>query len=123
MSTHRYYMINRPPGIGCQPKETINREVWMPAKQMPGSERRVLGFVEYDHILTHDQIWSFELAPENVTEQAEHVFWAESRGDADPDWLKNDYLETPIPELQSHYKEWNDDKAWAALILLGETVN
>ena len=120
MPTHRYYMINRPPGISCQPKDTTAREVWMPARKMPRSERHVLGFVEYDHALTHDQIWSYELAPEDIKEQAEHVFWTETRGDADPDWLRADYMSQPVDYLHECNAECRDVLAWAALVLLGE---
>lgn len=120
MSRSRYYMINRPPGIGCQPKGEIARETWMPGRTMPGTkDRRVLGWVEYDQPLTHREIWRFELAPADLKEQAEHVFWNEGRGE-DAEWLKNDYLSQPLADIKRLFNEWGDAKAWAALVLLGE---
>jgi len=117
---HRYYLLNRPPGVACQPKGDVAREVWFPPKPMPGQEdRRVLGWVEYDHALTHEEIWQWELAPADIGEQANHVFWMETRGDDDPDWLKNDYMSQPANDLMRLYQECDDHLAWAALFLKG----
>jgi len=120
MPTHRYYFLNRPPGIATHPKGETRRQVWFPSRPMPGQvDRRVLGWVEYPEPLTHEQIWKWELAPADMGEQAEHVFWLDGRYDDDPEWLKKDYLAQPIDDLKRAYTEWKDDKAWAALILKG----
>ena len=106
----KYYYINRPPSIGCQPDGWIEREGWRPRRDVNG--RPFHGFAVYEQKLTPKQIWQYELYPEDIMERAKQVFYNE------PEALYNDYMTTPIEAL----KEWANTCRYcqAALILRGE---
>lgn len=106
-----YLFRNRPPGIGCQPDGWVNRETWMPAKEI--QDRFFLGQVEYAEPLPFEQVKRYELWPESELERAEYVFWLE---DEDADWLRADYLAQPVEMLRQYAPR--DQKAQAALIIL-----
>jgi len=105
-----YLYSSRPPGIGCQPDGWVDRETWLPAREVNG--RHHFGKVEYNVALSFEAIRRYELWPENELERAEMVFWREG---PDADWLRTDYLaadEELLQELKS-----SDAKAWAALVI------
>jgi len=77
---YRYFYINRPPGIGCQPEGFVDREMWMPAKPqllIGRGEWNVLGWVEYPEPLDQEQIWLKELYPRNAWEVSLYLDWRE----------------------------------------------
>jgi len=107
-----YLFRNRPPGIGCQPDGWVNRETWMPAKEI--QERFFLGQVEYAEPLPFEQVKRYELWPESELERAEMIFWLEGE---DAGWLRTDYLSQPLDRLEKYAARY-DQKAQAALIIL-----
>lgn len=111
----KYYYLNRPPSIGCQPDGFTERECWMPMQQIPGSERMAFGRVTYPEHLEFDQVWKYDLLPAAKKDQAEMVFWRE--GD-DAGWIKEDYMGQPVEFLKEHKDRCRF--AWAALVLKGE---
>jgi hypothetical protein len=104
----KYFYLSRPPCIGTEPDGWVEREAWSPARAE--GFRQVHGFVVYSKRLDFESTWRYDLLPEDLKEQAEIVFWRE------PEWIKEDYL-AASPELL-HEHRYNDNKAWAALILL-----
>ena len=122
-----YLYRNRPPSIGCQPDGYIPEETqaWMPARRHPDvitadvPPRHLAGFyflgrVVYPDPLTPEQVWQYELHPEDPIEWAEYVFWREGPEAA---WLREDYLMQSIEVLQQALDDFNSPKALAALIL------
>jgi hypothetical protein len=114
-----YMMRNRPPGIGCQPDGFLwdETETWIPMREHPYPPRhlvglRFLGKAVYPQALTFEQIWQYELWPEDPLEWAEYTFWREGEDGA---WLRKDYLEQSVEFLQEQAKR--DHKAVAALII------
>ena len=77
---HRYYYLNRPPSIGCQPDGFVDREAWMPARTHPvvgGGTRHFLGWVEYPTPLEPEQVWKWELLPRTAWETERYFQWRE----------------------------------------------
>ncbi len=79
---HRYFYINRPFCIGCQPEGFIDAETWMPAKPQlligrGESPWHVLGWVEYPQPLTPEQVWKWELWPNDAAEVIAYLDWRE----------------------------------------------
>lgn len=73
---HKYYLVNRPPGIGCQPEGYKNSEVWMPARPIPESPTwRALGWAEYENKLSLQEIWKYELFPADKRACALYKIW------------------------------------------------
>ena len=68
---HRYYYLNRPPNIGCQPDGFMDREAWMPGHIVSG--RNCLGWVEYPEPLEPEQVWKWEFMPADDAEY--DAFW------------------------------------------------
>ena len=77
---YRYFYINRPPGIGCQPVGFVDRETWMPTrthKGVGGNTRHFYGWVEYTEPLEPEQIWKWEFEPRNAWEVNQYWDWRE----------------------------------------------
>lgn len=112
---HEYLYQNRPPGIGCQPEGSIDREAWLPARhhESGGPARHFLGGVTYARKLDYSEIRRYELWPVDELERAEMVFLREGE---DADWLRKDYLSQPVEKLELYADR--DQKAAAALIIL-----
>ena len=82
---HRYYYLNRPPAIGCQPDGFIDRESWMPAKPqlLIGKGRdpwHVLGWVEYPEPLAAELVWKWELWPHEAAQVSIYLDRREENG-------------------------------------------
>ena len=80
-TTHRYYFINRPPMYGTLPTGFDQYEQWMPTKlvTMPdGWKRDFFGWADYSTRLSVNQIYGFELAPEDPAEYAFYILWNEN---------------------------------------------
>ena len=73
----RYYYLNRPPGIGCQPDGFTERERWSPKREIPGTERTAHGWVEYLEKLDPYQIWKWEFYPADPVELEAYWDWRE----------------------------------------------
>lgn len=58
---HRYYLTQRPPGIGCQPEGFIEVEWFVGRIFVPSIGREAWGYVEYDRKLTEKEITDYEL--------------------------------------------------------------
>jgi len=74
---HRYYYLNRPPSIGCQPDGFVNREAWSPKQTIPGTEWTAHGWVEYPEPLEPYQVWKWEFRPADDAELDEYLDWRE----------------------------------------------
>ena len=75
---HRYYYLNRPPGISCQPDGFIDRERWAPAVTLNLGRRAVTrahGFVEYPEPLEPAKVWKWELWPADDGEFDQYQNW------------------------------------------------
>lgn len=71
---HRYYYLNRPPGIGCQKDGFVDRECWMPARVI-NVGRNALGWVDYPFRLDFEDIWKWELWPDDTDELESYCEW------------------------------------------------
>ena len=58
---HRYYLTQRPPGLGCQPNDFIGVEWFVGKIFVPVIGREAWGYVEYDRRLTEQEIRDYEL--------------------------------------------------------------
>ena len=59
--TYRYYLKNRPPGIGTIPDNPAYVEDWGTRLESPIMHRGAWGCVEYEQALTQEQIYNYEL--------------------------------------------------------------
>lgn len=99
MTLHTYLMRSRPPSIGCQPDDTVEREVWVPAKEVDG--RTFLGRVSYDRKLSLEEIARYELWPEDDVERLAVWLKDEER------WVVDSYLgllEEEREKVEKHAK-------------------
>ena len=71
----RYYFLNRPPGLFCQPDGSIRREAFIPKREYAPGERAVWGFTDYSQPLTSEQIWKYELWPADEGELFAYLNW------------------------------------------------
>jgi len=75
----RYYYLNRPPGIGCQPDGFVDRKTWMPGRVLNFGQREMvyhaLGWVEYLEPLDPEQVWKWELWPHDDGEYEQYRAW------------------------------------------------
>lgn len=74
---HRYWCLNRPPGIYCVPDGWALKMYWQPMKKIPGPERFAHGWVEYVEPLEHEVIWKWDLLPDSIYEQLAYWRWKE----------------------------------------------
>lgn len=75
---YRYYLLNRPPGIGCQPDGFVDRETWLPSRKIPdGDYWHALGWVEYLRPLSMEEVWKKELRPADPEEWKAYLEWRE----------------------------------------------
>jgi len=95
----------------------VAREVWSPRRKMSGQARLVHGWVEYDQELTLHQIWTYELWPQDVEKQAKMAFTQGGilNENAYEYWMSQD-----VKDLKRLYAARDEQKAWAALVLMGE---
>ena len=62
--THGYYMIHRPAGPGCQPKEgLVEIEDFGSRTYIEGIDREAWSLIKYDRKLTEKEIRDYELIP------------------------------------------------------------
>lgn len=114
--SYRYYLVNRPPDIGCQPEGFIGREVWMPARPIPEADTwRALGWVEYDHKLSMSEIYKYELFPADRRGCALYKIWLlENKNIQDADSMVREYVNLPegdfkkLLEMHDNYAYWVD---------------
>lgn len=76
----RYYMLNRPPDIGTHPKGETAREVWLPRKDIPDTERPAYGWIEYETELEPYEIWRYEMYPADEYELSRYNVEREKHG-------------------------------------------
>lgn len=92
---HRYYLLNRPRGIGCQPHGVVEKsEIWMPKRDLPTEAQHLkynptsFGWIDYEEGLTPEEIWRYELHPHDEIECILYRFWLDARDSSDDpdDW-------------------------------------
>ncbi len=92
---NRYWYLNRPPAYGHQPDGFVNREGGLPSKEWVTSTGPLwsFGFVEYDRKLTFDEVYQWELTPDNPVEWAHYQFWQFANSDVrDQCYYEEDYV-------------------------------
>jgi len=114
MPEHVYLYVNRPPGLGCQPDGFTERETYSPPQEREG--RWFHGRVVYPDRLSLEEIHRYDLWPASPRERARLIF--EREGEL-AEWLRESYLSQPVEKLREFAP--HDPKAWAALVLLGES--
>lgn len=88
---YKYYYINRPFDIGCQPDgynmipDTKHPEILVPDKEdyYPAKEYTLpsgysgsfYGWINYSEPLTFNEIWKYDLMPEDSVTWAHYQFW------------------------------------------------
>lgn len=77
----KYYFLNRPPDIGTYPIRPglIETVVWWPRQLIPGTQRYAHGCVTYEQPLTWDDVWRYDLFPEQHLAD-EYFDWREEEG-------------------------------------------
>jgi len=97
MVKHRYFLVNRPYGIGTVPRPKELKFIAVPGD---------FGIVEYKKKLTKKEIWQYELEPKNEVEKAKYQFWFHSNRDEEKakDLIKQ-VLKFSVKEL-SEYSGW-----------------
>lgn len=81
---HRYFYTLRPPNIGCQPDGWTGREGGLPKKdwqRSDGSTIKAFGWVEYPEPLSLEQVWKFDLSPDDIVERVHQVFYVKADRD------------------------------------------
>jgi hypothetical protein len=76
---HRYYYLNRPPNVACQPDDFVDRNAWLPMQDTPDGWP-AFGWVDYARKLRCEEIWKWEFRPANPEELAEYLVWREREG-------------------------------------------
>ena len=82
---NRYFYLLRPPSIGCQPEGFTDRQGGLPKKDWEmssGQSLHAFGYVEYFKPLKFEQIWRYDLLPDNDVERARLYFWEKAGRDA-----------------------------------------
>lgn len=75
---HRYYFINRPPFVGTHPAGAVAQQAWDPVMFAPDVEgRKFHGYADYAQPIGFEQIWKYELYPQNLTELMFYNAWRE----------------------------------------------
>lgn len=98
---NKYYYLLRPPGIGCQPDNSVEREMWYPVGLIPGgSGRHAHGWVTYNDPLPRETVWRFDLLPDDTIEQLNYFLWLQAdRKEAEMQWFIEDYTAVGLEEL------------------------
>jgi hypothetical protein len=114
----KYYYLLRPPGIGCQPDNSIEREYWQPVRDIPipDTSRHAHGWVTYADKLDIEVVWKYDLLPDNELERLNYLLWLHADRDyKERDWLFDDYSSVGEAELK-RLKERGD---YVAGLVLG----
>ena len=83
----RYYYLNRPGSIGCQPDGYSDMDSGLP-KRIEG-DIDCFGWVEYPERLEVSQVWKYDLLPAEQEEQLLYRLWLHQGRDWDAvaNWL------------------------------------
>lgn len=109
-----YYLISRPPGIGCQPNYATKREAWQPPQQI--GLRHFWGVVEYEDPLPFEKIKRYELwdvSPLNRAKMVLENTQAQVVRGYVKAWHEN-------RERVEKYAQGRDRVAWAIALIMGE---
>ena len=80
--TYKYFFLNRPPGIGCQPEGHTHLETWIPKQHPEEFPRGAWGYALYPAPLSLLDIWKKELYPANPLEKAVYLAWEDCNKDS-----------------------------------------
>lgn len=95
MSAYKYFYLYRPPCYGCQPNGFIAQDGGLPKREWQSSHGPVysFGWVEYPQPLTIEQVWKWELEPDDPPEWARYMFWNwANRNIGDTQSMIDDYV-------------------------------
>lgn len=78
-SIYTYYFINRPPFVGTHPASDLVSQVAYPFRmEVAGIPDRLFhGSASYSKRLSFDQIWKYELYPDDKAEYELYCQWRE----------------------------------------------
>lgn len=76
---YKYFYLNRPPGIGCQPSGYSERETWYPKQFRDEFPRGAWGWVTYPERLKLYDAWAKDLFPADPVEQLCYRAWQDDR--------------------------------------------
>lgn len=109
----KYYYLSRPPGIGCQPDDSISMETWCPVRPIPPLPTQMMndyrrpahGFVLYAKPLSYYRAWKYDLLPADETERLAGYLWIQGERDRlDTLDLLSSYLEIE-PDMLADFAE------------------
>jgi hypothetical protein len=80
----KYYYVNRPGGIGCQPEgwEDIHSGLPKTIREADWGEVDSFGWVTYPEPLDFELIWKYDLVPHDEPEWARYMLWRAREHDA-----------------------------------------
>lgn len=108
---YTYYYVNRPPGMGCQPDGWVEREDYFGRTDRQHSPYH--GHVRYDRRLTLDEIYRYELEPNDLVEGALYHLRDEL-----PYWI-NEYVEADPIEVKRFAEKHDKVAHWIHLLRQG----
>lgn len=80
--THKYFFLNRPPGIGCQPSGFSELVTWFPKEFPEDFPRGAFGFALYPNPLPLKDIWAKELFPADPLQRMVYIAWEDCDKDS-----------------------------------------
>ena len=119
---YRYYLSERPVGIGTQPKDFLQFENFDEKKFVEEAGKEAWAFVEYDHELSEKEIKEYELTPVNSKsleiEKEETVLNDEEYAKNIADWIVQEGLGASSFQENAHisfeeiYEKTNTPSGW-----------
>lgn len=107
----RYWFLLRPPFVGTHPQGSIEQRAVYPSEncKLGGGEMQVThGWVVYPWALDREQVWKYDLLPDDPAERALYRMWLE----CDRDDLKTVDMLAEYSALGravlAERAEWND---------------
>jgi hypothetical protein len=102
---NRYYYLLRPPDIGCQPDGFAYRDGGLPRKTIKtsnGDYVDAFGWVEYYTPLSFEQVWKYDLQPDNPVERGRFTLWLDcGRDEQYAREVERDYISQTLEWLET----------------------
>jgi len=77
---YRYYYLLRPPGIGCQPDNFVDRKGGREQMTLIGGRNWTIhGWVDYTQPLKAEELYKWDLWPHNAAEVVNYLDWKEEQ--------------------------------------------
>lgn len=115
-TAHKYFLLLRPPGYAHHPAGHTAMDGGMPKHTWVTDDGRQIdafGWVEYPEPLSMEQIWRFDLEPNDPAETAHLFFWLQANRDDDhARALEDDYLAAFYADRE-RFERYNE-ASWVA---------